>query len=245
MIQIVKPLKILGVRIDSVARPELEQIFAEMLAGRKFHHIATVNPEFLVEARENENFRKILNHTTLNLCDGAGISILAKFLYGRKIHRITGVEVAEILCKICAQEKKSVFFLGGFGVAKIAAEKMQKKFPDLKIAGTEDGDPTSCSEVLKNAKPDAILVAFGAPAQESWLTKFAAEIPSLRLGGGFGGTFDFWAGKVKRAPKIFQNLGIEWMWRLAQEPRKRAPRIWRAIFKFPIFVLQDRFGEKF
>ncbi|MCF7847054.1 MAG: WecB/TagA/CpsF family glycosyltransferase [Candidatus Gracilibacteria bacterium] len=239
-----KTLKLLGVRIDSVPRKDLEGIFTEMLNGRKFQHIATVNPEFLVAAHRDPVFRKILNKTDLNLCDGAGISLMAKLLYGRKIHRTTGVDVAEILCRTAAKQGKSVYFLGGFGVAHLAAVRMQKKFPNLRVAGAEDGDPEACSKLLKSANPDVILVAFGAPKQEFWLNEFGDQIPGLKLGGGFGGTFDFWAGKLRRAPGFFQKIGLEWCWRLGQEPRKRAPRIWRAVCVFPFLAIRERFEKK-
>ena len=260
----VKQLKILGVRIDDVTRQQVAENFAtalrgtaRFLRGKSFQHIATVNPEFLVEAEKNPKFRGILNKTALNICDGVGISIISYFLiffsnsfakatedksrvfYQRKVNRITGVEVAEILCRVCAEEGRSVYFLGGFGVAEKAAKKMQEKYPKLKIAGFEDGNPAKISDQLLAAKPDAILVAFGAPKQEFWLDKFPRKIPSLRIGIGIGGTFDFWAGKTKRAPQFIRKIGLEWLWRLILEPKIRGKRIWRAVFVFPYLVMRD------
>lgn len=236
--------KFLGVRIDSFSLEDLERIFTEKLNGSKFCHIATVNPEFLVTAKKDEEFKKILNHTELNICDGVGIQLMSRVFYGKKIERITGVHVAELLCKICAQEGKSIFFLGGRGVAELASFKMKEKYPTLKIAGFAEGKPGELLEEVVNAKPDAILVAYGAPAQEKWLAEYHKEIPSLRIGIGIGGTFDFWAGKLKRAPEFAQKIGIEWLWRLAQEPRNRGKRIWRAVFVFTNHVLHDKFGDK-
>ena len=242
--RIIVEFKFLGVRIDSFSREDLERIFAEKLNGSKFCHVATVNPEFLVTARKDEEFKRILNHTELNVCDGVGIQLMAKLLHGKKVERITGVHVAELLCKICAQERKSIFFLGGRGVAEIAAFKMKEKYPNLKIAGFAEGKPTQFLEKVRTAKPNAILVAYGAPAQEKWLATYNKEIPSLRLGIGIGGTFDFWAGRFKRAPEFAQRMGLEWLWRLIQEPRVRGQRIWRAVFVFMNYVLRDKFGDK-
>ncbi len=242
--RILVKFKLLGVRIDSFEKDELARIFAEKLSGSKFCHVATVNPEFLVTAHHDISFKKILNHTELNICDGVGIQGMSRFLYGKKISRITGVETAELLCKICAQEKKSIFFLGGRNVVEIAASKMQKKYPNLKIAGYAEGTPNELLSEVKEVKPAAILVAYGAPAQEKWIAEYYKEIPSLRIGIGIGGTFDFWAGKVKRAPNFARKIGIEWLWRLFQEPKKRAKRIWKAVFVFSKLALQEKFGDK-
>ena len=236
--------KLLGVRIDSFEKDELARIFAEKLNGSKFCHVATVNPEFLVSAQKDTSFHKILNHTELNICDGIGIQGMSRFLYGEKIARITGVELAELLCKICAQEKKSIFFLGGRNVAENAAKNIKKRYPNLKIAGCAEGNPGELLSEVIEKKPDAILVAYGSPAQEKWITNYHKEVPSLRIGIGIGGTFDFWAGKLKRAPQIAQNFGIEWLWRLFQEPKTRARRIWKAVFVFSKLALQEKCGDK-
>lgn len=236
--------KLLGVRIDSIPRSELGRIFEEKLSGRKFCQVATVNPEFLVTAKADEKFRKILNHTELNLCDGVGITIVSRWLHGKKIPRIAGVDVARQVCKSCAVSGKSVFFLGGWDVAEAAAAQAKKWYPNLRVAGTADGHPGEINDAVAGAEPDAILVAFGSPAQEQWLAAFGKKIPSLRIGVGVGGTFDFWAGKVKRAPVWMQKIGIEWMWRLIQNPRIRTRRIWRAVGEFPLLALSEKFSAK-
>ena len=232
--------KLLGVRIDSFSPKNLERIFAEKLNGSKFCHVTTVNPEFLVSAKIDIEFQKLLNNAELNICDGIGIQILNRWLYGKKIKRISGVQVAKLLCKICARENKSIFFLGGRGVVQQATESMKKNYPNLKIAGFSEGSPNELLEEVKFAQPDAILVAYGAPAQEKWINNYHAQIPSLRIGIGIGGTFDFWSGKVKRAPKFSQWIGIEWLWRLFQEPRTRAKRIWKAVFIFPALAIKEK-----
>lgn len=220
------------------------QILAKLesfLKGSNFNHLATVNPEFLVEANKNKDFKKLLNHTALNVCDGFGISFWTKILYNKKITRITGVSLAEQLCAMAAEKQQSVYFLGGFKVANKAASFMKKKYPTLIIAGTEDGDPKILSEKLKEAKPGIILVAFGSPAQEFWIDKFKNELPHTKIAVGIGGTFDFWTGKTTRAPKAFRSVGLEWLWRLFTQP-KRANRIYNAVVVFSALVLKDKFS---
>ncbi len=236
--------KLLNVRIDSLSPTEIENEFRNKLEEKGFAHIATVNPEFLVEAHQNKAFREILNKTVLNICDGAGISTWAKWLYRKNIVRIPGVEVAEMLCSIAEKEGKSVYFLGGFGVAETAANQMKKKYSNLKIAGTEDGNPAECSQKLLKSKPDIIFVAFGAPKQELWIQKYAKET-GAKIAIGIGGTFDFWAGKIPRAPQWMRDLGIEWLYRFSQEPQKRAKRIARAVFTFSWLVWDEFLDQKF
>ena len=234
---------LLGISLHSFNRNRLAEIFRSALRRETFRQIATVNPEFLVLAQKSADFSAILKTKTwLNLCDGAGIQLLSWLLYGKHIIRISGVDTALLLCKICEKEKKLVYLLGGFGVAKKSADFLQKKFPTLSIVGAEDGDPTKLSLALKKAKPDAILVAFGAPAQEQWLKKFGTDT-GAKIGIGVGGTFDFWSGKLKRSPRLMQIIGIEWIWRLFQEP-SRWSRIKKAVLVFPWLVLLEKFGRK-
>jgi len=228
---------LLGVPLTSYTKDEIRKNIAKILGGKEFVQIATVNPEFLVVANKKKSFKEIL-HSTWNICDGAGIEYWSKLLYGKKIQRTTGVEIAEIICEEAVKQKKSVFLLGSYNpdMQKIA----EKKFKGIQIAGTDIGKPTEALEKVKKAKPDIILVCYNFPLQEEWITSNADKIPNLKLAGGFGGTFDFWAGTIKRSPKWMQNIGIEWIWRLIQEPKIRIPRIWNAVFVFSWKVLVER-----
>jgi len=238
---------VLNIPVAQINKKNLEKIFLSKLNNsekKNFFHIATVNPEFLVLAQKNEKFKKILQNTDINICDGIGISILNKIFYNKKIPRITGVSIAEKLCELCEKNNKKIFFIGGFGVAKTAAEKIQKKFPNLKIVGAIDGDPNILDKKILDANPDVILVCFGAPKQEFWIDKFGKKIPNLKIIGGFGGTLDFWANKISRAPLIFQKLGLEWLFRLFLEPKKRIKRIFNAVFVFSFLFIKNFLKKK-
>jgi N-acetylglucosaminyldiphosphoundecaprenol N-acetyl-beta-D-mannosaminyltransferase len=235
----VKSPTLLGVPISGLNQTEIETTLNAFLDSQTLNHIATVNPEFLVEADTNKDFKKLLNQTALNICDGIGIKLWTKILYKKNMTRITGVSLAEQLCAMANKRQQSVYFLGGFGVAREAARIMGVKHPTLLIAGWEDGDPDVFSEALAAAKPDILLVAFGAPAQEFWIQKYATKVPSIKMAVGVGGTFDFWACKAKRAPRLMQRMGLEWFWRLSTEP-KRAHRIYKAVVVFSWLVLKEK-----
>lgn len=236
----VKRFSLLDVRIDDLTPDQVQSELERMLKGPAFNHLATVNPEFLVEAQKNNSFKNILNHTQLNVCDGFGITFWTKILYKKNIPRLTGVELAKTLCAIAAQHGKSVYFIGGFGVAEKAAELMGQRYPDLKVAGAEDGDPQFLSKNIVQAKPDIILVAFGAPAQEGWIDQFKVDLKHTKIAVGVGGTFDFWTGKATRAPGFMQKAGLEWLWRLLTQPKTRAKRIWNAVVVFSYLVIKER-----
>lgn len=224
-------ITILGVRFNILSRKELFSECQKFLKGNTCAHIATVNPEFLVYGVQHSSFKHLLNTTTLNVCDGFGIVLLEQLLSGVKIPRIPGVEIADMLCQLCANENQSVYFLGGFGVAQKASEYIQKKYPSLIVAGYAD-DPNIND--IRKTNPTVILVALGSPKQEQWISDFASKIPSLRIAIGIGGTFDFWSQKTKRAPYWMQQIGLEWLFRLFYQPQ-RFMRIFRAVFLFPFY----------
>ena len=144
-------------------------------------------------------------------------------------------------------------FVGGQGdVGRRAAARWRAKLPGLSVeaAGTgirigEDGVAVSTEEgralieVIRAAAPRVVLVAFGAPKQERWIDRHSAEVPSARIMMGVGGTLDMWAGRFSRAPRLMHRLGLEWAWRLAQQP-SRLPRIARATVVFPWRALRER-----
>ena len=169
--------------------------------------------------------------------------------------RFTGVELVDELCSIAAKLGRSVYLVGGeTGVAKKAAAELQKRHPDLRVSGAEEGVPKltdarfqaldpimSESELVKRiheAKPGVVFVAFGHPKQEQFIAEHKQELGASILVG-VGGTFDFLAGTVQRAPKIFQTLWLEWLWRLIVQPW-RIKRIWTATVVFPWLAIKER-----
>lgn len=156
--------------------------------------------------------------------------------------RVSGSDVVYKVAKICEQHNCSLFLLGGGeGVAALAGKNLCQKFLNLKIAGTYSGSPDQMADqmtrqIINRSAPEGLLVGFGAPKQEKWLWRNINFLPTIKLAMVVGGTFDFLSGKLKRAPKRWQKIGLEWLWRLWQEP-SRILRILRAVFVFPWRVL--------
>lgn len=222
---------ILGVKISKVDYKSAIEIIERFLANGGKHQIVTPNPEFIVLAQSDSEFRQILNNADLAIPDGAGLRIAGK------LQTVTGTDLMLRLCGLAAKKGCSVFLLGGQdGVAEKAAKRLKTMFANLNIVGTYEGD---LPEEVGAA--DFLFVAYGAPKQEKWVARNLPRIP-VKVAMGVGGAFDFIAGKRKRAPKILRRLGLEWFWRLIQEPQ-RLPRILKATIKFPLLVFRRKLHQ--
>lgn len=162
--------------------------------------------------------------------------------------RISGVDLMKDVIGLCAQKKFSVFFLGAKkGVAKDAAIKLKETYQNLEIAGyfsgsKEEREDKVLTAIINQKSPDILFVAFGSPHQEKWISRNLPHLQSVKLAMGVGGSFDYISGAKKRAPKIFQNLGLEWFWRFIKEP-SRWQRIINAIIIFPYLVIKNKINE--
>jgi N-acetylglucosaminyldiphosphoundecaprenol N-acetyl-beta-D-mannosaminyltransferase len=236
---------LLGVPLHALTAEQAQQQLRQYVAEPKAHHIMTPNAEMLVEATHNAPFHALLRRTALNLPDSSGLLWMARWTGQTLPQRVTGVDTVMQLCRTLPQEH-SVFLLGAApGVAEKAGIILRMSNPNLRIVGTYSGSPRSedRADILKRiqeAKPHVLLVAFGAPAQDLWIDANLPQLPTVRLAMGVGGTFDFIAGAKKRAPKLFQQLSLEWLWRLFLEPR-RWKRILTAVVVFPWLVM--RYGK--
>lgn len=228
---------ILGVRIHRISQDEtLHQLESMALSGEP-HHVMTVNPEFIMIAQENEEFRKILSRVALALPDGIGV-LWASRILGSPLHeRVAGVDTVNRFAAIAARQNIRLFLLGGApGVAEKVAERLQRENPGLVIAGTYAGSPHPSEEDeicrrIEAARPHVLLVAYGPPRQDLWI---ARTMPRLKVpvAIGVGGTFDFIAGVLPRAPVWMQKAGLEWLFRLIQEPSR-----WRRMMSLPRFAM--------
>jgi len=249
--------KILGVRLDNLSTEHVLTRVGEWLSTSKTNTIYTPNPEMLVDASKNRSFQDILNKSDLNIPDGVGISLVT----GGRLHRIPGIDLMQQICAQAEAQKKSIYLLGGGqGTAEKAEATLQKQFPQLQILGTSAGPqlekdpachitPESSSineaviEEITRLHPSIIFVAFGHEKQEWWIDTHKSFFPDVRILMGVGGSFDFLAGTIVRAPKVFSIIGIEWAWRLIQEPR-RIGRIFKATIIFPILTLREIFKKE-
>lgn len=238
-----EPVSILGVRVDDVTLDEAVERIANFLLEPRCHQIATVNPEFIVAARRNPEFSKILGDSDLNVPDGANLVRAARFLRQPLRERVGGRDLILKLAEKGASREWAFFLLGGRENAGIlAAQNLQNRFPKLKIVGSFEGSPAEQFDNdlvsrVNESGADILLVAYGAPKQDLWIGRNKMELSS-RAAIGVGGALDSIAGKVPIAPMWMQRAGLEWLFRLYTEPWR-----WRrqlALAEFVRLTLLER-----
>ncbi|MBI2453773.1 WecB/TagA/CpsF family glycosyltransferase [Candidatus Peregrinibacteria bacterium] len=158
--------------------------------------------------------------------------------------RVTGIDLMEGICRNFVGTNRRIFLLGGApGIAEKAKNMLEKKCPGVSIAGTFSGSPQEedfpgIQSLIAELRPEVLFVAFGSPLQELWIHHYLPALPSVKIAMGVGGAFDFLAGKRKRAPQFMRKMGLEWLYRLIQEP-SRLRRIWNATVRFPREVMKN------
>lgn len=232
-----KLVNILGVRFSTVNSDIINKKLWRILSGNNNATVFTPNAEILYEASKDMNFSKVLNSATLLIPDGIGIYLASVFLGSPFGNRFTGIGIAEQILSIAAGSGLRVFLLGATeGVAEKAAAELCLHYEGLCICGTHHGyfDKSTDSEEntrvlrkIKDSEADVVFVCFGSPVQEKWIFDNAKNLPRVRLFMGLGGSLDVWSKKLSRAPRLFQALGLEWLWRLICEPKRilRFPRL--------------------
>lgn len=236
-------MQVLGIRIDNVTPQQaLEQLSVWLRAPyTRLHRVVTLNAEGVMLAKADPAFAAIVAEADLVTPDGHGI-VWAASQYGEPLaERVTGIDLLHALCERGAAEGWRIYLLGSVdGVAAEAAEKLQQLYPGINIVGTHHGyfrgAEQALIETVNAAQPDLLFAALGMPFQEKWLHTYADAL-NAKVAVGVGGSLDVVAGRVKRAPKLWQNLHLEWLWRTLLEP-KRLKRI-SVLPKFMLQVKRD------
>jgi N-acetylglucosaminyldiphosphoundecaprenol N-acetyl-beta-D-mannosaminyltransferase len=231
-------MNILGVRIDNLSKKEILEKIEFFLSEDKFHQVATINPEFLLEAENNLEFKNILNNTDLNVADGMGIRLAFWRYFQNLKFRFAGADLLCEILKIANASKLNIFLAvnkDGLSSYKEIKNTLAKKYSNLIIEGENIDFNNLNAYKIQNTKYEILLCNFGAPFQEVFINSVKNDRINLAIG--VGGAFDFMTKKIKRAPIFMQKIGLEWLWRLMLEPRYRFKRVFRAIIVFPIKIL--------
>jgi N-acetylglucosaminyldiphosphoundecaprenol N-acetyl-beta-D-mannosaminyltransferase len=230
--------RLLGFRIDNLNLQESLERIDELIEKKGSHLVVTLGVEMVMYCRKDPEYEEIVKNASLVVPDSVGI------LWGCKKkgfilkERVPGIEILKAAAKNAEKYPWRIFFLGGKpGIAEEAANKLKDEYPGFNVVGTCHGYFKDDDEVLKSiikASPDIIFIAMGFPAQEKWFVKNREKLGDM-VSIGVGGSFDVISGRVKRAPLIFQKLGLEWFYRLITQP-ERAGRM-LALPRFMMRVL--------
>ncbi len=212
-------VKILGVAFDPLNKEELTKKLNSMLDGDGRGYLVTPNPEILMCACKDREYRCALNSAALSIADGVGVVWAAKKLGIPIKERIPGVELGEEVLALSAQKGLGVYFLGGKeGIAAEAARRMQKKYVGLDVCGTHHGyfkdeENTSIISSINDSGAEVLYICTGFPFQEKWINKNIQYLTNVKLALCLGGSLDIYAGSVRRAPSFICRCGLEWAWR--------------------------------
>lgn len=220
-------LQIMGTRLDNLTLPQAMLRLRTLLARRQgCQQVAFANADCLNAANLDADYRAILQRLPLVLPDGIGVKLAAAWFARQRLRcNLNGTDLFPHLLALAEAEGWSVFLLGGqAGVAADCSQWVRRHYPRLRIAGHCHGfesDPAILHS-LATCQPDVLLVGMGAPRQEKWIACYQSQLP-CRLAMGVGGLFDYYSGRIPRAPVWMREMGLEWVFRLYQEPG----RLWR------------------
>lgn len=237
---------LLGVEIDALDTRGLCRRIVDFAGCDSTHSVMYVNADCMLITLKNEAYRQVLNNADLVYADGVGVVYGAK-LWGHTLPgRSTAADFMPDFCRAFAESGLRVFFLGAKpGVARAAADRLMADIPGLLIVGTHHGYFTAgeTAQVIaevNGARPDIVVIGFGAPAQELWMRDYGGQLNASVLWG-VGGLFDFLSGRTPRGPQWLLDHGFEWLCRLTAEPK----RLWRRYLlgntKFVLTLLWHRY----
>lgn len=215
--------EILGVLFDDLTLDEAARRGAALLCEGGFHYAVTPNPEFILTAERDSEFRGILNRADLSLPDGIGVIYSARILGVPLKERVPGVEFAQRMLQALSETGGRLFLLGAKpGVAERAGARLTEQYPNITLCGVQDGyftDEAAAVRRVADARPDLLFVCLGAPRQEKWMARWGVHT-GAKLAVGLGGALDVFSGDVERAPERWRAWNLEWAYRLKQEPRR-------------------------
>lgn len=232
-------IRVLGVGVDCIdMEGTLDRLEEWVRAAGPCRQVATVNPEFVMRAGHDPAFATALEQADLCLADGSGVLWAIRRKGCGLAEKVAGSDLVPALAARAARSGHRLFLLGaGPGVAAEAAARLRGLNPDLVIAGIHGGSPRPEDEdealdLIRASGADLLLVAYGAPGQDLWIARNRDRL-AVRVAIGVGGTLDFVAGRVRRAPGWLRRLHLEWFYRLLKQP-------WRArrMAVLPVYLLR-------
>ena len=234
------PIAILGVPFDNLTTAEAIELIGQMVVSRRPHYLVTANVDFLVQAQEDIELRRILFDAHVVLCDGMPLVWASRWLGNPLPERVAGSDLVPLLLRVAEEKTFRVFLLGATPEsAAQAVANLKVKHPKLPPVGHYsppfdkllEMDHDEITRRIVAAKPDLLFVSFGCPKQEKWIAMHYRTL-GVPVCVGVGATIDFLAGQVRRAPGWMQRTGMEWIFRVLQEPRRLFARYAKGLWGF-------------
>lgn len=245
-------ITLFGMPMNSVTVPELLEDFGRHIDAGRQGFVVTPNVDHVVEHGQNADFRAVYQDAAYSLVDGAYVLWASKLLGKPVKEKISGSDLIYWLSEYAAEQGYSIFLFGALdGVAESAAKVLEERYPGLKVAGTysppygfEKDEATNQEAIarIRESGADICFVALGAPKQDLWNWR-NHEATGAKLCLGVGASFDFVAGRIRRAPVWMQRLGLEWVWRIFQEPVRMGQRYLIRDSRFVVHLWREFTGQ--
>lgn len=266
-------MQLLGITLSSLTPSEILGEIEKYLDSSSLHHIVTVNPEYIVEAQNNEEFKEVVNNADIQTIDGIGILVALEYLKSRSVgqssglgeyirflsayirtvtsknkknlQRVSGVDLIWLLVQQSFMKGRKMYLLGGREHVSAQAVKRLSQFNEHIQFRSSNGvddiknpDSVQAKKIIDDINafaPDVLLVAYGHPWQDVWIYQHKDQLKA-RVAIGVGGSFDYIAQRIPRAPGWLRSVGLEWLYRLIRQPQRFA-RIMRATVSFSRLVI--------
>lgn len=226
-------MKFMNTEIDNLTMGETLQAVNQLIQENKSAYVVTPNVDHIVQLETSKELQDVYNNASLILTDGKPLLWIAKW-YGTPIkEKLSGSDLFPLLCDMAAKKGYKMFFLGAAeGVAAKAAKNLAKRYKGLQVVGTysppfgfenNEDEMDKIKKMIKKVEPHILVVGLGCPKQEKFMYHYCKEL-GVPISFGLGASLDFEAGNVKRAPKWMANHGLEWLFRITQDPKRMAKR---------------------
>jgi N-acetylglucosaminyldiphosphoundecaprenol N-acetyl-beta-D-mannosaminyltransferase len=245
-------VNICDIEVDSYSYEQVVEVISHQAqTGQTPEYVVTPNAQHIVLLQSDQHFRDVYRKAFLSVPDGVPLLWAARFLKTPLSGRVNGTDLFEKLCEVAAQKDLKVFLLGGRpGIAEKTKGVLQQRHPQLKVVGTycppygfesDAAELERINHAIQSTAPHILFVALGAPKQEFWIYNNYQSL-GVPVSLGIGGSFEFVSGVVPRAPKLMQQIGMEWFFRLLMEPRRLWKRYVVCNTLFIWLILKQRFN---
>lgn len=242
-------VRIFGVPVDATTEQAcLARVRRQIEAGQTMGHIVAINPEKVYAIRHSAELARFAEDAYLLIPDGIGVVQATRILHSVPTQRVAGADLMEAICRQAAECGHRIFVYGSSEEVNAGAvEELCRRYPGLQVAGRSNGyvDENGMDELVERINAsgaDILFLALGSPRQEQWIQRYR-DVLQVKICMGIGGTLDTIVGKVQRAPRFWQRLGLEWLYRLIRQPSR-----WRrqtVCFRFAAAVLTERVLQVF
>ena len=245
--------KLFNIYVNNLTMEECLNEIDKFINDGEYHYIVTPNVDHIVKLQHDYEFKKVYDNADLILTDGMPLIWYSRMLNEPIKEKLSGSDLFPKVCELASKKNYKVFLLGAKeGVAKEAAQRLEKKYKGLNIVGTyspQFGFEENYQEIeniiniINESKPDILAVGLGAPKQEKFLYEYR-KLLKVPVSLAIGASIDFEAGNIKRAPIWMQKSGFEWLYRLLKEPKRMYKRYLIEDMKFIKIIVEDTISKK-